>query len=73
MIVATGSYIDEGFDDSRLVAHHVVSANALLMDAVTRMDEMRYFREKIPSSDHVPCRLTNAAPPPRLRLPSGGK
>jgi len=66
LIVGDGTFFFlDGFDESRLVAHHVVSANALLMDAVTRMDEMRYFREKIPSSDHVPCRLTNAAPRPR--------
>jgi hypothetical protein len=54
----------DGFDESRLVAHHVVSANALLMDAVTRMDEMRYFREKIPSSDHTPYRLVSSGGPP---------
>jgi hypothetical protein len=43
----------------------VVSANALLMDAVTRLDEIRYFREKIPSADHVPQKnpqLTEAPP-----------
>jgi hypothetical protein len=54
----------DGFDEDRLVAHHVVSANALLMDVVTRMDEMRYFREKIPSSDHTPYRLSNPEPAP---------
>jgi hypothetical protein len=54
----------DGFDDSRLVAHHAVSSNALLMDAVTRMDEMRYFREKIPSADHIPVRTANQDPPP---------
>lgn len=53
----------DGFDDARLRAHHVVSANALLMDAVTRMDEMRYFREKIPSSDHIPNRVPGTNPP----------
>lgn len=54
----------DGYDGSKLVAHHVVSANALLMDAVTRMDEMRYFRERIPSADHVPYRLAKVEPPP---------
>ena len=53
----------DGFDESRLVAHHAVSSNALLMDAVTRMDELRYFREKIPSSEHIPHRLTSVEPP----------
>jgi hypothetical protein len=46
----------DGFDEARLVSRHMVSANALLMDGVTRMDEMRYFRQKIPSAEHVPVR-----------------
>jgi Domain of unknown function (DUF4388) len=54
----------DGFDESRLVAHHAVSANALLMDSVTRMDEMRYFREKVPSAEHIPYRLANTDTPP---------
>jgi hypothetical protein len=53
----------EGFDAMRLVSAHAVSANALLMDGVTRMDELRYFRQKIPSSDYVPVRLEGRAPP----------
>jgi hypothetical protein len=44
----------DGFEDSRLVSRQVISANALLMDGVTRLDEVRYFREKIPSDEHVP-------------------
>ncbi len=50
-------YFLDGFDGSRLASGHAVSANALLMDAVTRIDEMKYFRAKIPSKDHVPMRL----------------
>jgi hypothetical protein len=46
----------EGFDESRLVSRHTVSASALLMDGVTRLDEMRYFRLKIPSAEHVPVK-----------------
>jgi hypothetical protein len=65
LVVGDGTFFFlDGFDGSKAMAHHVVSANALLMDAVTRMDEMRYFREKIPSADHVPYRLPkNDAPP----------
>ncbi len=44
----------DGFEDSRLVSRQVISANALLMDGVTRLDEVRYFREKIPTDEHVP-------------------
>ncbi|HVU05134.1 MAG TPA: DUF4388 domain-containing protein [Polyangiaceae bacterium] len=63
LVVGDGTFFFlDGFDAPRLVAHHVVSANALLMDAVTRMDEMRYFREKIPSSDHIPVRVAAEGP-----------
>lgn len=44
----------DGFDEARLVSHHTLGANALLMDGVTRLDEMRFFTQKIPSSEHVP-------------------
>lgn len=53
----------DGFDTSRLVSRQVISANGLLMDAVTRLDEIRYFREKIPSADHVPQRNPRASDP----------
>jgi len=50
-------YFLEGFDETKLVSQQVISANALLMDGVTRMDEMRYFRQRIPSAAYVPYRL----------------
>lgn len=53
----------DGFDEGRLVSRHTVSANALLMDGVTRMDEMRYFRQKVPSAEHVPVRTEKSVPP----------
>jgi len=54
----------DGFDESRLVSRHTVSANALLMDGVTRMDELRYFQQKIPSPEHIPFRIENRGTPP---------
>lgn len=57
LTVADGTFFFlDGFDEARLVSRHTVSANALLMDGVTRMDEMRYFRQKIPSAEHVPVK-----------------
>ncbi len=53
----------DGFDESRLVSHHTVSANALLMDGVTRLDEMRFFRARIPSAEHVPVRREDRGEP----------
>lgn len=57
MTVSDGTFFFlDNFDEARLVSRHTVSANALLMDGVTRMDEMRYFRQKIPSAEHVPVK-----------------
>lgn len=53
----------DGFEAAKLVTHLTISAQALLMDGVTRMDEIRYFREKIPSADYVPARAAAATPP----------
>jgi hypothetical protein len=64
MTVGDGTFFFlDGFDESRLVSRHTVSANALLMDGVTRMDELRYFRQKIPSAEHIPFRVDNRGTP----------
>jgi Domain of unknown function (DUF4388) len=64
LTIADGTFFFlDGFDASRLVSHHTLSANALLMDGVTRMDELRYFKLKIPSREHVPVRTTGRAAP----------
>ncbi len=47
----------EGFDDSLLVSHQIVNANAALMDGVQRFDEIKYFRDRIPSSEHIPSQV----------------
>lgn len=57
----------DGFDDARLVARHTVSATALLMDGLTRLDEMRYFRRKIPGPEFVPERTEKDDPNKELR------
>ncbi len=55
LTVADGMYCFlDGFDDAQLCSRHSISLNGLLMDGVTRMDEMRYFRQKVPSADYVP-------------------
>lgn len=53
----------EGFDSKKLVSHQVIAAQALVMDGVTRMDEIRYFREKIPSAAYVPAHAGVATQP----------
>jgi len=47
----------EGFDEARLASRQVISATALLMQHVTRVDEIRHFRPWIPSAEYVPLRL----------------
>jgi len=44
------------YDETRLTSRHVQSANHLLMQGVSTMDELRYFRERIPSDLHVPAK-----------------
>jgi hypothetical protein len=56
LAIADGTFFFlDGFDDSRLPVRHSVNAGALLMDCVTRMDELNFFRQKIPSAEHVPA------------------
>jgi hypothetical protein len=56
-------YFLDGFDDARLATRHAVSLNGVLMDGVARLDEMRYFRQKIPSANHVPVRASGGEAP----------
>jgi hypothetical protein len=57
LLVARGSFFFlDGYDEARLTARMHFSAAALLMQGVSRMDEIKYFRERIPSQEHVPAR-----------------
>ncbi|MCB9566156.1 MAG: DUF4388 domain-containing protein [Myxococcales bacterium] len=63
MGIADGMYCFlDGFDDADLVFRHNGSINGLLMDGVTRMDEMRYFSQRIPSSEYIPERQAGREP-----------
>lgn len=53
----------DGFDADRLASRHTLSASMLLMDGVTRLDEIRYFRQKIPTADWVPVRTDRGGVP----------
>lgn len=65
LTVADGTFFFlDGFDASRLVCRQAIGANPLLMDVVTRLDELRYFREKIPSAEYVPKPVESVATPP---------
>jgi hypothetical protein len=58
-------FLFDGFDAARLGRRHHLSAGALLMEAARRTDELRFFRERIPSDAWVPSRVASArkAPP----------
>ncbi|RLB47420.1 MAG: hypothetical protein DRI90_26365, partial [Deltaproteobacteria bacterium] len=53
----------DGFDPERLVSRHALSVSLLLMDGVTRLDEIRYFRQRIPSEDWVAVKTQLSEPP----------
>jgi hypothetical protein len=54
-------YLFDRFDEARLVRRHHMSTGQLLMEAARRMDELRFFREKIPSDAWVPALIATAA------------
>lgn len=72
MRVGDGTYFFlDGFDEASLPTRQAVSVNTLLMDGVTRMDELAYFTQKIPTVEHVPARnhRTELEPPQEVYRP----
>jgi hypothetical protein len=47
-------YFFDRFDERAIGRRHNLPAGALLMEAARRMDEMRFFRDKVPNDDYVP-------------------
>jgi len=54
-------FLFEAFDEARLARRHHLSGGALLMEAARRMDELRFFRDKVPSDAWVPTPVAAAA------------
>lgn len=64
LLVGSGMfYFLESFDEEQVASRQNLGVHALLMEAVRQMDEMRYFRQRIPSDQHVPARLPDRTPP----------
>ncbi len=62
MMASDGAYCFlEGFDEARLASRQVIGATALLMNHVTRIDEIRHLRPWVPAPEYVPQRLTPRA------------
>lgn len=51
------------YDEGRITSRTSLPVNGLLMEGVRRMDETRYFRDRIPSDQHVPVRAAGKEPP----------
>lgn len=47
-------YFYDRYDEKRMLRRHNLNAGGLLMEGARRMDEMRFFREKIPNEAYVP-------------------
>jgi len=58
-------YLFDGLDESKLQQRHHMSAGQLLMEAARRMDELRFFREKIPSDAWIPVPSGGGKKPPQ--------
>lgn len=56
-------YFLDGYDEARLPSHLHLPISNLLMEGVRRMDETKYFRDRIPSEHHVPTRVPDRPPP----------
>jgi hypothetical protein len=63
--ISSGSfYFFDRFDDKAVLHRHNLNASALLMEGIRRMDEMRFFREKVPSEDYIPTATGASKKPP---------
>jgi hypothetical protein len=62
--VAEGTFwFLDGSAPPRAAHRQRLAAQGLLMEGVRRMDEAKYFRERIPSAAHVPIPLPTRTPP----------
>jgi hypothetical protein len=50
-------YFFDRFDEKLLVHRHSLNAGALLMEGARRMDEMKFFRQRIPNDSFIPIPL----------------
>ena len=66
--VAEGAfYFFDRFDEKNLLHRHHLNASGLLLEAARRMDEMGFFREKVPSDAFVPSPVVGKRPTEELQ------
>jgi len=59
-------YFFDRFDERNILRRHNLNASGLLMEAARRMDEMRFFREKVPNDAYIPQPVAGKKPPDDL-------
>lgn len=59
-------YFYDRLDDRKLFRRHNINTGGLLMEAARRMDEMRFFREKVPHDGFIPAPVPGKRPPDDL-------
>ncbi|MDF2696785.1 MAG: hypothetical protein K0S65_5168 [Labilithrix sp.] len=59
-------YFFDRFDEKNIIRRHNLNAGGLLIEAARRMDEMRFFREKIPNDGYIPVPVPGKKPPDDL-------
>ncbi len=57
-------YLLGDFDDARVAAHHDLPVHRLLAESLARVEELAFFRQHVPSIEHVPLPLEGHGPPP---------
>src|SRR5262249_51625771 len=50
-------YFFDRFDEKSILHRHSLNASGLLMEAARRMDEMSFFREKVPGGHYIPVQI----------------
>ena len=66
--VASGAfYFFDKIDEKNIFRRHNLNAGGLLMEGARHMDEMKFFREKVPNDDYIPVpNVTGKKPPEDL-------
>jgi hypothetical protein len=55
-------YFFDRFEEKNILRRHNLNAGGLLMEAARRMDEMRFFREKVPNDQYIPVPVPGKRP-----------
>jgi hypothetical protein len=57
-------YFFDRYDEKTILRRHNINAGALLMDGARRMDELKFFREKVPNDTYIPVPVGPGKRPP---------